>query len=78
MGIDHDLYELVILEFHYDNLGEEERMRARFIVENTQFLCQISRILLHGAAPNRLFPVRLKTKLWKERFDSVRVRTFGY
>ena len=58
--------------------GEKERVRARFIVENTRFLHQISRVLPHGTAPNRLFPVRSKTKLRKERFDSVRVRTFGY
>ena len=58
--------------------GEKERVHARFIVENTRFLCQISRVLPHGTAPNRLFPVRSKTKLRKELLDSVGVRTFGY
>ena len=58
--------------------GEKERVRARFVVENTRFLRQISRVLPHGTAPNRSLPVRSKTKLREERFDCVRVRTFGY
>ena len=57
--------------------GEKERVRTQFIVENMWFLCQISCVLWHGTAPNRLFPVQSKTKLRKEHFDSVRVRTFG-
>jgi hypothetical protein len=58
--------------------SEKERVRAWFIVENTRFLHQISCVLPHGTTPNRLLPVRSKIKLRQERFDSVRIRTFGY
>jgi hypothetical protein len=70
-GCKHAGLLMIIAAVHPD---EKERVRARFIIENTRFLHQIS----HGTAPNRLFPVRSKIKLRQERFGSVRVRTFGY
>ena len=65
-------------EAKWANSGEKEHVRARFIVENTRFLRQISRVLSHSTAPNRSLPVRSKIKLREERFDCVRVQTFGY
>jgi hypothetical protein len=54
------------------NLDEKERVRTRFIVENTQFLHQISRVIPHGTAFISGAIERQK------RFDSLRIRTFGY
>ena len=53
---------------------KREHMHAWFIVENTQLLLQLLRVL---PLPKPFVSDAIETKLRKERFDSVRVRTFS-
>ena len=57
--------------------GGKERVCARLIGGNTRFLHEKARVLPHGTAQTRSFPVRSMTKSTWSCSDSARVRTFG-